>query len=292
MLRGRPRRSPCRGAALRRFAAGVLLLGSAPLLSLEPAGAQERPFPYVLRDADRVVAPGSVALAGLGLHLNHQVPPLSAAEIGALDRGSVNAVDRWATRNWSPGWQATSDRTRDGLIVASALLSFGPALRGGRWGDVFTLGVIFGETAALTAGVTYLAKSTARRTRPYAYNDALTVAERVAVGGDAGRSSASFISGHASVGFATATLLSTVFADLHGGTPASKLVWAGSLTAATLTAYARVEGGMHFPTDVVAGAAVGAAIGHLVPRLHRADAPPVRLVLAPGYVGLQWQPRR
>jgi undecaprenyl-diphosphatase len=41
---------------------------------------------------------------------------------------------------------------------------------------------------------------------------------------------------------------------------------------AVLTASFRVAAGMHFVTDVVAGAALGSAIGFFVPYLHRQKA--------------------
>ena len=42
-----------------------------------------------------------------------------------------------------------------------------------------------------------------------------------------------------------------------------------------MIAWGRVEGGVHFPTDVLMGVPVGIAIGYLVPALHRktADSP-------------------
>ena len=52
----------------------------------------------------------------------------------------------------------------------------------------------------------------------------------------------------------------------------SKLIWGSTLTFATLTAYARVKAGAHYPSDVIVGAIVGGAIGRLVPVLHRKNS--------------------
>jgi membrane-associated phospholipid phosphatase len=48
-----------------------------------------------------------------------------------------------------------------------------------------------------------------------------------------------------------------------------------------------VRAGAHFPTDVIAGSMLGAAIGVLVPHLHRhsEEAPPVLIGVAPSSNG-------
>jgi undecaprenyl-diphosphatase len=72
----------------------------------------------------------------------------------------------------------------------------------------------------------------------------------------------SFPSGHASSAFLAATLLSE-------GSPALAPAWFG---LATIVAASRVHVRIHHPTDVVAGAALGIALGLLVRRI--APLPP------------------
>ena len=71
--------------------------------------------------------------------------------------------------------------------------------------------------------------------------------------------------------FASAVFLSTVHDAYHPGSASSPYIWAGSLLAAAAVGVMRIESGEHFPTDVIAGAAVGSAIGYLIPRVHRVD---------------------
>jgi undecaprenyl-diphosphatase len=58
---------------------------------------------------------------------------------------------------------------------------------------------------------------------------------------------------------------------------------AASLGVTTFVSYERVRSGNHFPTDVIAGSMAGAAVGVLVPHLHRhaEEAPPVWIGAAP-----------
>ena len=93
----------------------------------------------------------------------------------------------------------------------------------------------------------------------------------------------SFFSGHAAtvaaIG-ATATYLAFV------RSPNSPRPWITLGAATALTAfvgYERVRAGEHFPTDVIAGSMAGAAIGVLVPHLHRhqQEPPPVWIGVSP-----------
>ena len=261
----------------------VLLLALLPVV-LE---AQERPFPYEIGRADVVLASTGALSAGLALALLNTVDTPTSLEIAALDRSSVNRFDRPATWNWSQDWQDTSDGARNGLVVATGLAIFIPVMLDARWAEAAILGVMVAETAALTYGVGNLMKVAAQRRRPYLYNDAFTVEERTELARESGDGNLSLPSGHTSVAFAAAAFLSTTYADLHGSTGTSKWIWASSLGVASLVGVARVEGGKHFPTDVLIGAAMGATIGHLVPRLHRMGGPPVDVVATRHLVGLR-----
>ena len=68
-------------------------------------------------------------------------------------------------------------------------------------------------------------------------------------------SSPSFPSGHTSVAFATATSLSLAYPKWYVAVPA--FAWAGSV------GYSRMYLGVHYPSDVLAGAAIGAGSAYL-----------------------------
>lgn len=75
----------------------------------------------------------------------------------------------------------------------------------------------------------------------------------------------SFISGHSSLTFAIAVGAGTV--AHRRKTRYEPFVWGAGLALASATAYLRIAGDRHYLTDVLAGGAVGAAGGLVIPRL-------------------------
>jgi membrane-associated phospholipid phosphatase len=99
----------------------------------------------------------------------------------------------------------------------------------------------FGESAALTLGVTYGLKYTVNEKRPN--------------GG-----SQSFPSAHTSISFSAAEFMRKRYGWEYG-IPA--------YAAASFVAYSRVEAGEHYPHDVIAGAAIGIASSYLFTRPYK-----------------------
>jgi membrane-associated phospholipid phosphatase len=77
----------------------------------------------------------------------------------------------------------------------------------------------------------------------------------------------SFLSGHASRAFATATAAG-VIAHVRGYS-AEPYIWVGGMTIAATTAYLRIAADRHYLTDVLVGSALGVAVGLTVPLLMR-----------------------
>lgn len=114
-----------------------------------------------------------------------------------------------------------------------------------------------------TMGVVFGLKNLIRRARPYA---ALPDVDRRPIGShepSGGIDSFSFPSGHAAISFAAATSASLSYPEWYVIVPA--------MTWASATAVARVWHGMHFPSDIVVGAVVGAGMGILVHELMATD---------------------
>jgi membrane-associated phospholipid phosphatase len=235
--------------------------------------AQDRPFPYELKKRDFLLLPLGLGMTVLGESLCDNQDPITLEEIRLLDRYDVNGFDRSATHNWSPQWGKRSDRYRDILVYSSLLLLSVPPLLHAKLSETAIVATMFLESCLFLSGFTFMTKATVGRRRPYLYNTSLSVEERHSIGGD--DAYFSFFSGHTAAAFTAATFLSKVITDIHGDSILTKLLWGSSLTLAAMTGYARFKAGKHYPSDVIAGAVVGFAIGYLIPTLHKkkSDSP-------------------
>jgi membrane-associated phospholipid phosphatase len=114
-------------------------------------------------------------------------------------------------------------------------------------------GIYIGATLILAAGISTGLKYSVNRKRPFVtYPDI----EKVGEGG-----SKSFPSGHTSDAFATATSLSLAFPKWYVIAPS--FVWACSV------GYSRMDLGVHYPSDVLAGAVVGAGTAFICYKANR-----------------------
>ncbi len=251
----RSKRRPGCGTA-RPIVAGLLALGFL-CTGRSFAGSE---VPYELRTGREITLfTGSALTYGLAILASRDGSPLTVDELGGLSSATINGFDRSATRRWSPRAGRLSDVLRVALALSPlTLLDSEPG----------THLAMHAETLLLTAGLTQLTKSLVRRPRPLVFNDSPRV-------GDARklerRALRSFPSGHTSSAFAAAVFLSTMYAELHPDDPAEGWVWGGSLALAGTVGLLRYLAGQHYPTDILAGAVLGAAVGYLVPRLHESD---------------------
>jgi undecaprenyl-diphosphatase len=129
-----------------------------------------------------------------------------------------------------------------GAIWVVCALALGIAQRRGLLPTV-ALAVVTGLTTFIADSVTFGVKNLVHRTRPFDAHPAIHPLYAV--------HSSSFPAGHAATAFAGAVLLSYVAVRL------APLF----LGLAAAIAFSRVYDGVHYPTDVIAGAAIGAAVG-------------------------------
>ncbi|WP_332369524.1 phosphatase PAP2 family protein [Spirosoma telluris] len=197
---------------------------------------------------------------GASFALSHSIEPLTQTEINTLNSADVNAFDRKATSHWSSGADKLSDVTLAGNFALAGLLTIGtkPMRQ-----DIKTVGVMFIETMLIANGIERTVKGITQRTRPFVYNPSAPLDEKITR--DARQS---FFSGHATNAFATAVFTSEVFRHYFPDSKLKPVVWVGSLGLATATAVLRYEGGLHYPSDLLAGAAFGSLVGWGIPKLH------------------------
>lgn len=108
------------------------------------------------------------------------------------------------------------------------------------------------ESAAAATFITYGMKYSFKRSRPYMKIDGLSAAGT--------GNSPSFPSGHTSVAFSTATSLYLAYPKWYVAVPA--------FTYAASVGYSRMYLGVHYPSDVLAGAVIGAGSAWL---MHKAN---------------------
>lgn len=217
--------------------------------------------PYELRMGQELVTFGVGAATGVSaLVLETRVEPFTTGEINALNRADVNAFDRRATYRFSTTADRLSDVTLAGGIAGLGLLTIGtkPMRQ-----DLKTVGVMYLETILLANGIQRSIKNITQRTRPFVYNPAAPLADKLER-----RARQAFFSGHATNAFATAVFTGEVFRHYFPDSKLKPVAWIGSLGLATATAVLRYEGGLHYPTDLLAGAAFGSLVGWGIPKLH------------------------
>jgi undecaprenyl-diphosphatase len=211
---------------------------------------------------------GFAALVGLVLQTGEITPqaPGDPANLLSFDRTAV-------TQHIDPNAATYSDI---GLWTAVGFAVVDPILSGVRdgWDALLVDGILYAESASLTIALTDITKIAVRRPRPIDYINC----PRSASGGCASTDlNLSFFSGHAST-VASISATATYLAFIRSpDTPRPWITLAAGTLLTTFVSYERVRAGEHFPTDVIAGSMAGAAIGVLVPHLHRheAEAPPV-----------------
>jgi membrane-associated phospholipid phosphatase len=185
--------------------------------------------------------------------------PEEDRETVACDPSSINSLDRPFAGRWSQGWSDFTDYMLYGmgaapiavLLVDEGVLSM--------LNDV----VVIYQATLIAATLSGISSLSAGRGRPYVYGTEAPVDVRSSTEGGL-----AFFSGHTSIAFALST---STFWTLKRTHQSGALPWValgvGSVAASSV-AVGRVLGGRHFPTDVLAGAIVGAGIGTLIPMLH------------------------
>src|ERR1700690_808653 len=265
-----------------RLATVFILAGAAlgPGLARADAPASKAGQPFGIDPvADIVltgVGAGAAGLTDLILSTGEIRPlapptPADASRLLSFDRAAV-------TQTFDPHAPPYSDF---GLYPALGYAVLDPILSGFRdgWDAGLVDAVMYAESLSLTLFVTDVTKIAVRRPRPIDYKNPSNTGDT--------NLELSFFSGHAS---STAAVTATATYLAFVRSPKTARPWitlaAGTLLTAFVS-YERVRSGAHFPTDVIAGSMAGAAIGVLVPHLHRrsVEGPSVWIGAAPAQGG-------
>lgn len=229
------------------FSGGFKLTENSSVFKLNPA-------------TDAILLGSGAALSGADLILDNGLELNRAKYKGeTFDKDDINSFDRYFMHSYS----SSKDKAAD-FVLATAMATPLVLIPAGK-NEWLTQAVMYAETLLIANGIKEITKLCVNRTRPYMYYDAGTWPDSDVKNGDYKNS---FPSGHTTIAFASATFTSYTFSKYFPDSGWKYPVIAGSYALAAGTSALRVMSGNHFMTDVICGAAIGSAVGFLVPWLH------------------------
>lgn len=228
-------------------------------LLAQPVPAQQVPAPLrfeVRAWPDAAILGAGTAAVYLRSALRDRLPSVKCAP---CDPSGIWGVDRAAV-----GLPRTPAQRASNLLRAGASWGAGTliVLARGRGAGVARLEdlVVFAEVLNTTNAATAWMKVLVQRPRPERY--VAVVPDSTALD-----DSFAFPSGHASQAFAAAAAYASIL-HRRGALGRHKTEIVALFALAAATGAMRVAAHKHFPTDVVAGAALGTAIGWTLPAIH------------------------
>ena len=180
---------------------------------------------------------------------------LTPEDINSFDRGAAKQDPDYAEKA-----MLLSDITLAGTFVFPALLGFDKNVRK----DVFKVGVVFLTTMSAMSNLYSWGVGHIDKYRPYVYNPRESLDRRMRRG-----SRNSFYGGHAAAAASVSFFAAKVFHDYHPGHKLTPWLFGAAIIPPTVVGYYRYKAGMHFPSDLIVGIAAGAAVGIIIPQLHK-----------------------
>jgi len=218
---------------------------------------EEEPFELNTGKEAAIIGAGTViGLTALIVVLNND--NLTEDGINSFKPEDVNKFDRIAIGPYQ------DDVLGDALLYGSYLLPLTFLTYDETREDFGTLALMYGEVFLLNKGINALIKGLTTRNRPYVYDSGCPVEEKYKV-----NARHSFYSGHTSVSASNSFFTAKVFSEYLTDNTAEVLIWSAAALIPAVTGFSRVNTHNHFPTDVIVGYIVGAAIGYLIPELHK-----------------------
>ena len=244
------------------------------LLTSASATAQQRSPYYLSLKQDLLYGGAATGTVALGAVLRLRTPDVKLAD---LNLGTIPSFDRAATRFSSGRARKASDYAMYASAGLPLVLLTGQRARQ----DAGKLAILFAETMVLNQGLTDIVKSVSLRPRPYVFDENLSPTTVIR-----GNDRAAFLSGHTSASAAGGFFFARAFSDYYPDSKLKPYVWVLGAGLPALTGYLRIRAGQHYLSDVVAGYALGAVIGYVVPTLHRKPITTRKVTVAPAGAGL------
>jgi len=238
---------------------------------LVSAGQYNRaPEEKVYNVVHKVDIPITVGLAVgnmIGFKLLKLKPELSSQQISNLgsQKEDIWSFDRRALMQSCDNRhraQTISDWGRNVSLVLPALLFIDKEIRED-WQDIV---ILYMETQAVNLSAYMIAgPGFTQKARPFVYYPEIPIEDKTVNG-----ATDSWFSAHTSSAAAASFFMAKVLSDYHPELESKRLwLYAAALIPPAFVGYYRYKALKHFPRDVMVGAAVGAAVGILIPQLHK-----------------------
>jgi membrane-associated phospholipid phosphatase len=212
--------------------------------------------------------PATIGLFGLNILGFTQLtkkPTLDTFQVNSLNKNDVWAFDRIAVNQSYPAPSNIYSISDIGLWTSyflPGLLFIDDEIRKS-WGDIVLL---YFETQAINLNIyVWGGPAFTSRVRPMVYYE--EASWNFKLGKEA---TDSFFSGHVAIAAGASFFMAKVLSDYHPELGKKKWwLYSAALIPPAFVGYTRYRGLMHFPTDILMGAAMGAVVGILVPHLHK-----------------------
>ncbi len=241
---------------------GKVVVPISPLTPVVPEPSKEPRRAYQLYwqiDGPVLAASGVLAFGRFIKQSEASAPPYCTTLPEGCSRDDLSAIDRPFAGRYSPAWGRASDVGMYALLAAPIpVLAFDEGI----WNALNDSVVIY-ESVLLATALGGLGTLSANRARPFVYGNAAPLKTR-----ESPDAALSFISGHSTACFALSTALFWTVERRHGFDAFSGAVLGVGTATSAFVSVSRVAAGKHFPTDVLAGALLGASVGTLMPFLH------------------------
>lgn len=229
-------------------------------LSNHNSFAQKKdPFELTLTKEAVLITSGAAAgITALSILLNME--QLKIDEINSLNSLNVNEFDLSAIG------PLEDDHLGDALLFSSYLMPLSFLANDYARKDFGNLVIMYGEVLLINASINGIVKGITKRVRPFAYDKQSPLDEKATV-----NARLSFYSGHVSISAANSFFTASVLNEYLDNHTTKTLIWSAAFLYPAIVSYSRINSHQHFPTDVIVGYIVGAAIGYLIPLIHKRD---------------------
>jgi len=202
---------------------------------------------------------GTGAVAGFtALAMLFSIDPLNETELSSFDPLDVNEFDRIAIG------KLDDDHLGDALLWGSYLLPLTFLADEQARSDFGDLALMYGEVLLLNASINGIVKGLTKRVRPFVYDEQSSFEEKTTV-----NARLSFYSGHVSISASNSFFTAAVLNEYVTNGTTRALIWSAAVVYPAIVGFERIVNHWHFPTDVIVGYIVGAAIGYLIPLIHK-----------------------